>query len=81
MQSNVQRTEPAMARAHGIEICYQTFGDPQAAPLLLVDGHGCQMIEWDDDWCAQLAGRGYWVIRYDRRDRYIPTMRAAPAPH
>ena len=44
------------------------MGDPQAAPLLLVDGHGCQMIEWDDDWCAQLAARGYWVIRYDQRD-------------
>lgn len=56
------------ASANGIEIEYETFGDPGAAPLLLVMGLGAQMISWDESFCAQLAGRGFHVIRYDNRD-------------
>ncbi len=73
MQPKVQHTDPAIARVNGIEICYETFGDPQSPSLLLVDGGGCQMIEWDEDFCAQLAARGYWVIRYDQRDMGLST--------
>jgi len=31
-------------------------------------GLAAQMIAWDDDFCAQLAGRGYRVVRFDNRD-------------
>ena len=31
-------------------------------------GLGTQMIGWHDDFCAQLAGRGFFVVRYDNRD-------------
>ena len=68
MQCSAASTEPTLAQANGIAICYQTFGNPVDPALLLVDGSGCQMIEWDDDWCVQLATRGYRVIRYDNRD-------------
>ena len=57
-----------MAQANGIEIAYESFGDPSAEPLLLVMGLGAQMFGWDDDFCEQLASHGYWVIRYDNRD-------------
>ncbi len=57
-----------MADANGIEIAYETFGDPSAEPLLLVMGLGAQMFGWDDAFCEQLASHGYWVIRYDNRD-------------
>src|SRR6185369_14480656 len=46
---------PQIARANGIDICYEIFGDPAAAPLLLIMGLGAQMIHWDDDFCRQLA--------------------------
>ncbi len=31
-------------------------------------GLGTQMIGWHEDFCAQLADRGFHVIRYDNRD-------------
>jgi pimeloyl-ACP methyl ester carboxylesterase len=51
-----------------IELCYQTFGDPDAEPLLLVMGLGGPMTWWDPELCAMLADRGFFVVRYDNRD-------------
>ncbi|MGI8646114.1 MAG: alpha/beta fold hydrolase [Nocardioides sp.] len=52
----------------GIELCYQTFGDPDGEPLLLVMGLGGPMTWWDPALCELLAERGFHVIRYDNRD-------------
>ncbi|MFL6157024.1 MAG: alpha/beta fold hydrolase, partial [Marmoricola sp.] len=52
----------------GVELCYQTFGDPDADPLLLVMGLGGPMTWWPEALCAQLARAGFYVIRYDNRD-------------
>ena len=51
-----------------VELCYQTFGSPQDEPLLLVMGLGGPMNWWDPEFCSTLAGRGFYVIRYDNRD-------------
>jgi pimeloyl-ACP methyl ester carboxylesterase len=59
---------PKIARANGIDLCYEIFGDPNAEPMLLIMGLGGQMIHWDDDFCRQLAARGFRVIRFDNRD-------------
>ena len=59
---------PQIASANGIDICYEIFGDPAAEPLLLIMGLGAQMIHWDDDFCRQLAARGFRVVRFDNRD-------------
>jgi pimeloyl-ACP methyl ester carboxylesterase len=59
---------PQIARANGIDICYEGFGDPNAEPMLLIMGLGAQMIHWDDEFCRQLAARGFRVIRFDNRD-------------
>jgi pimeloyl-ACP methyl ester carboxylesterase len=59
---------PQLARANGIELCYEIFGDAEAEPMLLIMGLGAQMIHWDDDFCRQLAARGFRVIRFDNRD-------------
>ena len=59
---------PQIAHANGIDICYEIFGDAAAEPLLLIMGLGAQMIHWDDDFCRQLAARGFRVIRFDNRD-------------
>ena len=67
------RTPPAWADANGIRLCYDTFGDASAPPLLLVMGLASQMIAWDDAFCAQLAARGYRVIRFDNRDIGLST--------
>lgn len=59
---------PQMAKANGIELCYEIFGAPDAEPLVLIMGLGAQMIHWDDDFCRDLADRGFRVIRFDNRD-------------
>jgi pimeloyl-ACP methyl ester carboxylesterase len=67
--------------ANGIEIEYDTFGEPNAAALLLIMGLGAQMISWEEEFCGQLAERGFHVIRYDNRDSGLSTkMEAAGEP-
>ncbi|MGZ4321129.1 MAG: alpha/beta fold hydrolase [Solirubrobacteraceae bacterium] len=56
------------ARVGEIDLCYETFGDPGAPPMLLVMGLGGQMVLWDDRFCDTLAERGFFVIRFDNRD-------------
>ena len=46
----------------GIELCYQTFGEPEGDPLLLVMGLGGPMIWWDPELCQALARAGFYVI-------------------
>ena len=52
----------------GVELCYQTFGDPDDEPLLLVMGLGGPMTWWDPELCTSLAEAGFFVVRYDNRD-------------
>src|SRR5436305_84057 len=59
--------------ANGIEIEYETFGDPKAQPMLLIGGLGSQLLSWDEDFCALLAGHGFHVIRFDNRDSGLST--------
>jgi pimeloyl-ACP methyl ester carboxylesterase len=73
MTQNVPHSDVGIAKANGIEIAYETFGDPSAKPMLLIMGLGFQMIVWDDEFCTQLATRGYWVIRFDNRDIGLST--------
>ncbi len=51
-----------------IELCYQTYGDPDGEPLLLVMGLGGPMTWWDPELCRLLVDRGFHVIRFDNRD-------------
>jgi pimeloyl-ACP methyl ester carboxylesterase len=60
-------------KANGIEIEYETFGDPKSVPLLLVGGLGSQLLSWDEEFCEQLRDRGFFVIRYDNRDVGLST--------
>ena len=66
--SSIAHQGPQIARANGIDICYEIFGDPKAQPMLLIMGLGAQMVLWDDDFCEQLAARSFRVIRFDNRD-------------
>ena len=71
----------AMTRVGELELCYETFGDSSAPPMLLVMGLGTQMVGWPDGFCAALADRGFHVIRYDNRDIGRSThLRDVPPP-
>jgi pimeloyl-ACP methyl ester carboxylesterase len=60
-------------KANGIDICYETFGDPKDPALLLVMGFTAQLIAWDEAFCIALAKRGRYVIRFDNRDCGLST--------
>ena len=51
-----------------VTLCYEAFGDPGDTPILLIMGLATQMIAWHEDFCEELAGRGFYVVRFDNRD-------------
>src|SRR2546423_15528544 len=59
-----------MANLTAKDICieYGTFGDRKHPALLLIMGLGAQMIFWEDEFCREIAGRGFHVVRFDNRD-------------
>jgi pimeloyl-ACP methyl ester carboxylesterase len=57
-----------MIEANGVELCAEQFGDPDHAPVLLIQGIGASMLWWEEGFCRRLAGGGRFVIRYDHRD-------------
>ena len=64
---------PRATAASGIEIEYETFGDPADPALLLVMGLGAQLLSWDVQLCESLVDRGFFVIRFDNRDAGLST--------
>ncbi len=69
------------AQANGIEIAYETFGDPSGRPLLLVMGLATQMLAWHEEFCGALVDHGFHVVRYDNRDIGLSThLHDAPPP-
>jgi len=61
------------AAANGIEICFETFGDPAHPTVLLINGLGSQLLGWDEGFCRRLAERGHHVVRFDNRDVGLST--------
>ena len=67
--------------ANGIRLEYDTIGDPDQPPILLVPGLGVQLTGWPDRFCDELTARGFFVIRYDNRDAGLSTiLDGGPAP-
>jgi pimeloyl-ACP methyl ester carboxylesterase len=52
----------------GIDLCYETFGNPDDPPVLLIMGLGGPLNWWSTEFCEGLAARDFFVIRYDNRD-------------
>jgi pimeloyl-ACP methyl ester carboxylesterase len=64
----VERIRANQVGGAAIELAYEAFGDPKDPALLLVMGLGTQMIAWPEPFCRELAGRGFYVVRFDNRD-------------
>jgi pimeloyl-ACP methyl ester carboxylesterase len=81
MSGGAARRQGRLA-AGGIELAYETFGDPARPPVVLVMGLALQMIAWPDEFCDALAGRGHFVVRFDNRDVGESThLDGARSPH
>lgn len=58
----------ARIRANGIELEYDTLGNPGDPAILLIMGFAFQMTRWPDAFRQGLADAGFHVIRFDNRD-------------
>ena len=87
MYDATMTSDPARERVEiapvgrGIELAYETFGDPADPPLLLIMGLGMQMLGWEEDFCRLLADRGFFVIRFDNRDVGLSTKVGGGRPN
>lgn len=55
-------------RAAGATLFSESSGEPGAPPILLIMGAMASGVWWPRAFCAALARRGRFVIRYDHRD-------------
>ena len=78
--TTVSYQAPKLAKSNGVELCYDIFGDTNAEPMMLIMGLGAQMIFWDDEFCRDLASRGFRVIRFDNRDIGLSTKMTGGKP-
>jgi pimeloyl-ACP methyl ester carboxylesterase len=70
------------AHANGIELEYETFGDPDDPTVVLVMGLGMQLGGWDPGFCELIASRGFQVVRFDNRDVGLSSkIRGGPKPN
>lgn len=69
----IKHSEETIAKVNQLEIVYDTFGDPEEPPILLIMGLGGQLVNWDEGFCSKLASHSFWVIRYDNRDTGLST--------
>ena len=63
----------ALAEHDAIQLYFETFGDPEDVPLLLVTGQGSQLLLWPEELCLGFVDRGFFVVRFDNRDAGLST--------
>lgn len=68
------------ADAGELRIAYESFGRPDATPVILIMGLGAQMLAWRTGFCEQLAAHGFRVIRFDNRDVGLSSRVEASVP-
>ena len=64
----VHVSDEQVVLANGVDICVDTFGDPDDPTVLLIAGMTSSMDWWEPEFCRRLAAAGRFVIRYDHRD-------------
>lgn len=67
-------------RANGVDLYYETTGNPDNPAILLIAGLGVQMIDWPDHFVDALVEAGHYLIRFDNRDIGLSTTFDG-APH
>lgn len=51
-----------------VELCTESFGNPEDPCILLIMGATASMVWWDEEFCQRLSNHHRFVIRYDNRD-------------
>jgi pimeloyl-ACP methyl ester carboxylesterase len=64
----MNRPHEEIVQANGVDLCVESFGDPDDPAILLIMGSSASMDWWEDEFCERLAAGPRFVIRYDQRD-------------
>ena len=64
----VRHDEERLVPVGDLELCYDSFGEPDHPTVLLIMGLGFQLVHWPEDFCRQLAAEDLRVVRFDNRD-------------
>lgn len=70
----------ATAQNGSTEIYYETHGPSSGPPLLLVNGLGSQLINWEPGFLELFVDQGMHVITFDNRDVGLSCKTVAPPP-
>ena len=68
MADNIHHHGAQRVSANGLQLTYDSFGDPSDPVMILIMGLGTQMIHWSEQFCQLLASNKLRVIRFDNRD-------------
>jgi len=69
------------ASRDGLSLYFETFGDSEAPPVLLVAGLGMQLVDWPPEWLGRFVEEGYFVVAFDNRDVGLSThLSSVPPP-
>ena len=59
---------PQAILPNGINIEYDTLGDPKNPTLLWIMGFGAQMTAWPEEFLQLFVEQGFHIVRFDNRD-------------
>ncbi len=70
---NYSTSQSGKVSSNGIEIYYESFGNPSNPPIVLIMGLDAQCVLWSLGFIEPLVAAGYYVIRFDNRDIGLST--------
>jgi pimeloyl-ACP methyl ester carboxylesterase len=72
-------------QTNGLNLYYETFGNPSHPAVLLIMGLASQCLNWFPYFYEPIVQQGYYVIRFDNRDiglsEWIPPATWNPNPY
>ena len=60
--------ETVHIRCGEVELCHELVGDPSGPVMVLVNGLGGQLVDWDEGLLAAFRDAGLATLRFDNRD-------------
>src|SRR5688572_31512431 len=66
--TEVKNMSEQILKINKVDICTESFGNPEDPAVLLIMGAMSSLDWWDEDFCLSLDDSGRFVIRYDHRD-------------
>lgn len=73
MLTSLKPHKTGTVSVNGLNLYYETFGNPKNPAVLLIMGLSCQCLQWFPYFYEPIVNQGYYVIRFDNRDVGLST--------